>query len=185
MSNDYYDLFLTGHLAQGYSRERALQHLAKLFKREPSQLEGLIRGRPNRIKKKLATEELAKFQAVFDRIGLITEAIPSQDENSPEKAAATSTHNPAESQSQNIAHYAAAAPAGTLALEPVGSPVLKENERRQKTEREVDTSGMSLAAFGSPIATTNQPPATPPLPLQKKFPTPYQNQFQRFQASVS
>ncbi|MBD2858178.1 hypothetical protein IB286_04090 [Spongiibacter sp. KMU-158] len=156
MNNESFDLFITGQLAAGYARETALQQLAKLFKRPVAEVEKLLNGRPTRIRKNLSPDELNKFQTAFDRIGVITEAIPCLDEVTAIVASSKPISAPKEPENtpQNaIAEHAAQAPLAALSLEPIGSPVLRENERRGVTHREVDTSALSLAQAGSILET--------------------------------
>ncbi|MGB1456333.1 MAG: hypothetical protein ACPG7I_04230 [Spongiibacter marinus] len=133
MEEQRFDLFLTGHLAVGSDRDRAVQQLAALFKRPPDQIDKLLRGRSSRIRKALNAAEVQRLQAGFDKIGILTEARPCPEGTPQQRAIA---ENIGDSQD-------------TLSLCPTGSPVLRENERRQVNAVSIDTSALSLAQVGS------------------------------------
>ena len=133
MEEQRFDLFLTGHLAVGSDRDRAVQQLAALFKRPPDQIDKLLRGRSSRIRKALNAAEVQRLQAGFDKIGILTEARPCPEGTPQQRAIA---ENIGDSQD-------------TLSLCPTGSPVLRENERRQVDAISIDTSALSLAQGGS------------------------------------
>ncbi|MBO6752104.1 MULTISPECIES: hypothetical protein [Spongiibacter] len=141
MADEHYDLFLTGQLAVGADRERAVQQLAALFKRPPEQMAKLLQGRTSRIRKNLDAEQLQRLQRGFDKLGILTESRPS------------STTSP---QQQAIEQHAEASEQA-LSLSPVGSPVLREQERRRIDPVNVDISGLRLDALGAPL----QPPSKP------------------------
>lgn len=155
MDEQAYDLFLTGQIAPGHSREQALQQLAKLFKRQTNQAEQLLAGRPTRIRKNLTAAELEKFQAAFARLGILTEAMPCLDDSgSVQTPPVTSATSPG----------TATNPGSTsgLALDPVGTPVLHEAERRPFTECDIDTSTLSLAATGTTLSSPRLRQVTTP-----------------------
>jgi hypothetical protein len=154
MSEEHFDLFLTGSLAEGSSRELALQQLGKLFKREPEELGKLLAGRPTRVRKNLGSAELKKYQDAFARLGILTEAIPCLDDM---RTAIPSAPKPKTTANTAIARHAAAAPAEALALEPVGSPVLRESERHKVAAPNINTGALSLASAGSLLNENNAP----------------------------
>lgn len=146
MADEHYDLFLTGQLAVGADRQRAVEQLAKLFKRPPEQLEKLLQGRSSRIRKNLNIDQLERLQRGFDKLGILTEARP------------TST-----GLGQRGAIEQAAQTAQTsLSLSPVGSPVLREQEKQAVPPVDIDTSELRLDAIGTRLQ--HQSPAAPPPP---------------------
>ena len=133
MDEQRFDLFLTGHLAVGSDRDRALKQLAALFKRSEEQVDKLLRGRSSRIRKGLSPTEIQRLQTGFDKIGILTESRPCPEGNAQQRAV---TENIGNSQD-------------ALSLCPAGSPVLRENERKHITAASIDTSSLSLAQLGS------------------------------------
>lgn len=131
MADDRFDLYLTGTLAMGCDRARAVAQLAKLFKRPPEQVEKLLAGKATRIRKHISGEEISRLQLAFDKLGILTDSQPSPTA-SPQSAA--------------IDQHAAAAPPESLSLSPVGSPVLRENERHRVSTPNIDTSHLSVGS---------------------------------------
>ncbi len=146
MADEHYDLFLTGQLAVGADRERAVKQLAALFKRPPEQMAKLLQGRTSRIRKNLDVEQLQRLQRGFDKLGILTESRPSSI-TSPQK--------------QAIEQHAEAGEQA-LSLSPVGSPVLREQERRRIDPVNVDISGLRLDALGAPLQSPSKPAAHSP-----------------------
>ncbi len=133
MADPQFDLFLTGHLAVGSDRDRAVKQLSTLFKRPAEHVDKLLRGRSSRIRKAISSAELERLQRGFDKLGILTESRPS----------ATGSE-----QRQAVAEHASAA-SEPLTLCPSGSPVLREQERQAFQRANIDTSALSLAATGS------------------------------------
>lgn len=146
MAEDRFDLFLTGQLAMGCDRGRAIAQLAKLFKRPPEQIKKLLVGKPTRVRKAISGEEISRLQLAFDKLGILTESQPAISA-SPQAAA--------------IERHAAAAPPEALSLSPVGSPVLRENERKTVAPPVVNTSHLSVSS-GDPVSTPARASAPPP-----------------------
>ena len=109
-------------------------------------MEKLLQGRTSRIRKQLSLEQLQRLQQGFDKLGILTEARPS----------ATTTP-----QQQAIEQHAQTAEQA-LSLSPVGSPVLREQERRKIDPVKVDISGLHLDALGAPLQAPSQPPPQAP-----------------------
>ncbi len=144
MTAQRFDLFLTGELAPGHPRGSALQQLAKLFKRPVDQVEKLVAGKPNRIRKDLDASEIQRYQQVFTKIGLISVAKPSSIDDQ------TTNPTPVASAQTN------------LSLSPEGTPVLRDEERDVSTGAAPDTSHISLANSGETLSDQHE---APPLPL--------------------
>ncbi|AMO68818.1 hypothetical protein DOK_08709 [gamma proteobacterium BDW918] len=143
MTAQRFDLILTGELAPGHPRDIALQQLANLFKRPIDQVEKLLAGKPNRIRKDLDANEIKRYQQVFAKIGLIAVAKPCNTEG------------------QAKPPIPAATPDSSLSLSPEGTPVLRDNERPASTASAPDTSHLSLAQSGEILSDQHE---TPPLP---------------------
>ena len=76
MTDIRFDLIMTGNLASGVSREVAISKLAALFKRPPDQVGNLLNGKASRIRKNLTQAELQRYRDAFNKIGVITKALP-------------------------------------------------------------------------------------------------------------
>ena len=144
MTAQRFDLFLTGDLAPGHQRDVALQQLATVFKRPVDQLEKLLAGKPNRIRKDLDASEIQRYQQVFAKIGIGTLAKPSVSDMQTEQLVPIAT------------------PKQNLSLSPEGTPVLRDNERHVSAHAAPDTGHLSLAHRGETLGDQRE---KPPLPL--------------------
>lgn len=145
MTAPRFDLYLTGELAPGQARDLALQQLATLFKRPVDQVEKLLSGKANRIRKDLDLSQVQRYQQVFVKMGVIAISKPS---TAPVPTPATS---PSE----------VAATGQSLNLSPSGTPVLRDDERQIVNASAPDTDHLSLAQSGENLGNQND---TPPLP---------------------
>lgn len=138
MDNQRFDLYMTGQLAAGGNRDTVTQQLAKLFKVTPEQIAGKLQGKPSRIRKNLPADELERYRAVFDKLGVLTETKACKE--SPEQ----NTKTAADSE---------------LSLSPQGTPVLRDDEHSSIPVVEPDTSAFSLAEPGASLDTNPRPAA--------------------------
>jgi hypothetical protein len=143
MTAPRFDLYLTGELAPNQPRDLALQQLAALFKRPVDQVEKLLGGKANRIRKDLDSQQVQRYQQVFEKMGVISISKPSADTET------TAKPNPV------------AASAQDLGLSPSGTPVLREDERQKGSVPAPNTDHLSLAHSDEDLGTSNE---APPLP---------------------
>jgi len=154
MTTPHFDLIMTGELAPSHNRDAALAQLSALFKRPVDQIEKLLNGRPNRIRKNLSEAELQRYQALFAKIGVITLAQPS--------SAAIAEETPTPPATQPAPQSAAPTPA-SLSMSPAGTPVLREDERHFIATAAPDTDHLSLAASGTNLGDAeDRPPVAEP-----------------------
>lgn len=140
MTDARYDLYLSGELALGCDREAALRQLSSLFKRPPEQVQKLLAGKATRIRKALSEDDLNRYQQGFNKLGILTEARLSEPEKTQDRTAAA------------IAEHAAAASTEQLALTPVGTPVLRQQERPSQAKANIDVPDLSLSIMGSQLS---------------------------------
>ncbi|MEX1669944.1 hypothetical protein AB4876_13570 [Zhongshania guokunii] len=152
MTTPHFDLIMTGELAPGHSRDAALTQLSALFKRPVDQIEKLLNGRPNRIRKDLSEADLQRYQALFAKIGVITLAQAS----SAAPRGETATPPVAEPTPQS-----ATPTTSSLSMSPPGTPVLREEERHFIATAAPDTDHLSLAASGVILADADERPPVP------------------------
>ncbi|QQD16936.1 hypothetical protein I6N98_11135 [Spongiibacter nanhainus] len=150
MTDARYDLYLSGELALGCDREAALRQLSALFKRPPEQVQKLLAGKATRIRKALSEDELNRYQQGFDKLGILTEARLCEPEKTQDRTAAA------------IAEHAAAASSEPLALTPVGTPVLRQQERPAQAKANIDVPDLSLSSVGSQLSESRPTTAIAP-----------------------
>lgn len=150
MTDARYDLYLSGELALGCDREAALRQLSALFKRPPEQVQKLLAGKATRIRKGLSEDELNRYQQGFDKLGILTEARVCEPEDTQDRTAAA------------IARHAAAASSEPLALAPVGTPVLRQQERPTPAKANVEVPALSLSGVGSQLSEPKSVSASAP-----------------------
>lgn len=135
MSEQLYDIIITGRLLEGVSQDQAVQRVAQLFKTGPDKAAQLVDGKPHRIKKDLTEDAARKFKSALTKAGLQTVAKPSAASNAAENTASEAA-SPQTAPTQ---------PSSSLDLAPEGTPVLKEDERKQVIAPDLDLSGIALA----------------------------------------
>ena len=140
MTDIRFDLIMTGNLASGVSREVAISKLATLFKRPPEQVGNLLSGKASRIRKNLSQAELQRYRDAFNKIGVITKALPSSTVTTTESVTAHSS---------------------VLSLCPNGTLVLSDDERQHPPVAAPDTDHISVANVGESL---NDEHSAPPLP---------------------
>lgn len=161
MDQQRYDIYFTGKVAEGVSEETAQQNLAQLFKTSVDKVGRLFNGKPQILKRGMDKTASLKYKAAFENAGLVVafkKVSPTAPEPTPAAAAATVAAEP-----PVAAKEAAASDTGDMSLAPVGSDVLREEERRVLPEADIDTSNIKLvSAFMEPE--NEEKPAPPPPP---------------------
>ncbi|WP_372764248.1 hypothetical protein [Litorivivens sp.] len=143
MSEALYDIIITGKLLDGVGPELAAQRVAQLFKTSPEKAAQLVDGKPHRIKKAVQGEAARKFKAALTKAGLQTIAKPVTSSDT--TGSAGSTEAPATPSPATVGNSAQETATGSLDLAPEGTPVLRDEERPEVEEVEVDLSGIALA----------------------------------------
>ncbi len=133
MTEPNYDIYINGKLKDGVSREQATANLAALFKTSEQKAAALVDGRPHRIKRGLRAEAAKRYLAALQRAGFETGAKKCEAQTAATTATATATTT------TTIA-------SSTLDLAPPGTPVLREDERQQIPDVDIDTSALGLTA---------------------------------------
>ncbi|RLA40870.1 MAG: hypothetical protein DRQ64_03645 [Gammaproteobacteria bacterium] len=141
VSNQKFDVFFRGDIAPGQAIGEVKERLAGLFKLEAAQVEQLFSGRPTAIRRNLDEAGAKKYEQALLKIGALAELRPVAVEGAPAPQAATAT--PVESP---------AAPVETsISLAPVGSDVLRPDERSNVEAVEVDVSALALEPGGGEL----------------------------------
>lgn len=146
MSAQQFDVFFRGDIVAGQTIVEVKERLANLFKLELAQVEPLFSGRPTAIRRNLDEATAKKYEQALLKIGAVVELRPVKiEEASAIQAAETSVANsPGDS----------SAPVDSddgLSLAPVGSDVLRPDERANVEAAEVDISALALEPGGGEI----------------------------------
>lgn len=137
MDDQRYDIYFTGKLIDGVPEAQAQQNLASLFKTSVDKVARLFNGKPQLLKRGMDKSASVKYKAAFESAGLVVAF-----KKLPAAAAAPEEPTPAKQ---------ASAPQADMTLAPVGSDVLRDDERREIAEVDIDTSNIKLvSAFMEP-----------------------------------
>ncbi len=152
MSTQQFDVFFRGDIVAGQAAIDVKGRLASLFKIELTQVERLFSGRPTAIRRNLDEATAKKYEQAMLKIGAVVELRPvRKEEASVAQAAETST---SDSSSGSPIDPENTDPANTeegLSLAPVGSAVLRPDERANIQPTEVDISALALEPGGGEI----------------------------------
>jgi len=180
-----YDIFFAAQIVDGFEQSTVRANLASLFKANDATLEKLFSGKPQLIKRGVDKAGAIKYKAALAKAGAVAlirahaeggstatqaPAKPAQAAPEAKKPAAGSMAERLAALTAEPAPSAAAAEGSTAAvfneqfsLAPVGSDVLREDEREIMEELDIDTSSIQLAsAFVEPEPANREPP--PPAP---------------------
>lgn len=144
MDQPLYDVFFTGKLVEGADPNTARDSFAKLFKASPEAVEKFFNGKAQALKRGVNKEEALKYKAALHKAGMMVAFKAHQTEAS------------------------AAAPQPAVAgeedwsLAPVGSDVLKPDERHDVAPREIDTSAIKMVSAFATVEEEAKP--VPPAP---------------------
>jgi hypothetical protein len=143
MTEQRFDLILTGELAPGFERKTVVKHLAAVFKRKPEQVDKLLTGKPNRIRKDISQADLQRFQQHFEKIGAVCTFVNSSV--APDQASASVTVQPDEPET-NIREPS------SLQICPSGTMVLTANERQLETPTPANIGDFRIAPSGTDLS---------------------------------
>ena len=180
MSDQQFDVFFRGDIVAGQSVGDVKERLAGLFKLEAAKVEQLFSGRPAAIRRNLDEAGAKKYEQALLKIGAIAELrpvkvdAPSAEAVTPAPVAKPNPFlEPAEpapvAKPNPFLEPTAQAPAATtpaplaqsaeqptvdgggMSLAPVGSDVLRPDERSNVAATEVDVSALALEPGGGEI----------------------------------
>jgi hypothetical protein len=187
--SELYDIFFAAQLIDDFDEAVVRKNITQLFKANEATLEKLFSGKPQLIKRGIDKAGAVKYKAAMQKAGAVArirkhaqagdptpapapkpaprmpeeEALPS----SSDIAAAASTPASVDKKSAAdriaaLANQPAAVTFGEeMTLAPPGSDVLREGEREQHEELDVDTSAIHMASSFDEVETTGVkvPPA--------------------------
>jgi len=178
-----YDIHYRGELLEGFAPQTVRNNLAKLFGADEATLARLFSGKAQLVKQDCDKSTALKYKQAMEKAGakpLLSQAGGQAAKPSPPASQETTQGQHQPTAAERIAALAAAdenhftassAPpsseqepadtAGAISLAPEGTAVLREEERTIAETREVDVSGISLAASGEDLS---KPAAAPPPP---------------------
>lgn len=130
MSEPRYDVFFRGDIAPGQRLNEVRDRLRHLFQIDDARLNTLFSGRPMAIRRDLGVDEAERYRAALREAGALVELRPL---NVPDVPAAAGP--PAHS-------------TGDWSLAPVGSEVLRPEERIPVVPVSVDIGGLEVAPPG-------------------------------------
>ena len=133
--NDLYDVCFAGKLCQGQELSAVRRNIQKLFNAEPDTLDKLFSGKTQLVKRGCDKETAQKYQKAMERAGATAiirtrEATPAQTDTPP----ATDTEGDA-----------------AFNLAPIGSDVLRPDERAAEPVSEVDVPDVELTELGTDL----------------------------------
>ena len=146
MSDQQFDVFFRGDIAPGQVVSEVKERLAGLFKLEAAQVEQLFSGRPTAIRRNLDGAGAKKYEQALLKIGALAELRPVAVEGASAPQAATAT--PGAPSAEPVEQINTEA---SISLAPVGSDVLRPDERASVEAENVDVSGLSLEPAGGEI----------------------------------
>lgn len=135
MSDQQFDVYFRGDIVPGQSVLEVKERMGGLFKLEATQVEQLFSGRPTAIRRNLDEASARKYEQALLTIGAVAELRPAKVE------AAPAPQSGAE---------------GGMSLAPVGSDVLRPEERANVEAKEVDVSQLALEPAGGEILRDNE-----------------------------
>jgi hypothetical protein len=174
-----YDIFFAAKLVEGFDEATVRSNIASLFKANSATLEKLFSGKPQLLKRGVDKPTAIKYKSALQKAGAVPliRAHPKAPAAAPKpgapaaKAPAAKKVPPRAAQkpakpAQKPARAAPARPpeaeSDAISLAPVGSEVLREDEREVYEELDIDTSAIHLSSELEPpimAAADPQPPA--------------------------
>jgi hypothetical protein len=165
--SELYRLIFRGEVLDGQHPAVVRRKLGQLLSLDEARLDRLFSGQPVVVKAEADAASAARFQELFRKAGarLVVGPAPSAV-----TAAVADSAVPAVTAAPAAASAAPVAPGGTTGFEPevlpVGSDVLREDERQAWEPREIDTAHLELQEPGAALP---EPPPAPPPPDTSKF----------------
>lgn len=155
MTDPKYDIYFRGEVLPGFDGEQVKQSIATLFKASDSKLEQLFSGKVNVIKKSVDKATAAKYQQAFKKAGakaVITLAKDEQLKNETQSLKA----EPKKDKKDEVQSEQG----NSWDVLPVGSDLLKPDERRQVEDPDIDVSAIKMVSPFEEIE-VEQKPVTP------------------------
>ncbi|MEM1404002.1 MAG: hypothetical protein AAGG55_11770 [Pseudomonadota bacterium] len=183
--SERYDIAFSGECLEGFAEEDVRAAVGTLFKADDATLARLFSGKPQRIKRNVDRATALKYQKAMNNAGarvsiseVAAETSASQSATQPTPAATASTSPPLkepvaspevsdltqEADSSTTSSPSSDIQAVPLNLEPVGSDVLRPDERAPWKPRDVATDHLSVAASGTILSDPAPAPTPPPVP---------------------
>lgn len=151
--SDTYRLVFRGEVLEGQHPAVVRRKLGQLLSLDDAKLDRLFSGQAVVVKEAADKDYAARLQAAFHKAGARLRVA----------ASASAAADPGPTDPGPAEEQPEAAPAGLdVQVLPVGSDVLREDERTRWEPREIDTSHLELADSSLPLADPGPPP--PPAP---------------------
>lgn len=164
-----YNIYYAGTVLEGHDTAGVRQQLARLFKADEVTLDKLFSGQPQMIKRDCDKATALKYQEAMKKAGA-KPLIRTADSPAPEASQATSAAPPPTEHASAAERIAAVASGSDTAqatdpdfdIAPVGSDVLRPEERPHVSAADIDTSMLNLAETGARLSEEQAaPPAGP------------------------
>lgn len=167
-----YSVYYAGQVMEGREPGEVREKLGKVFKADQETLDRLFSGKPQLLKRDCDKETAQKYLRAMENAGAVP-LIKALDTGQPASAAdriAALAKAPDEQGYQSDATEAPAGPEtaespdtdGTLDLAPEGTAVLREDERLQPRQRDIDTGDLAVDSGAERLS--EEPPPAPPAP---------------------
>ena len=144
MSNQQFDVYFRGDIVPGQTVAEVKERLAELFKLEEAQVSQLFSGRPTAIRRNLDEAGAKKYEQALLKIGAVAELRPAREEDAPASKADATPDAPGLSPEP----VEQASAENGMSLAPVGSDVLRPDERASVEVEDVDVSALALEPAG-------------------------------------
>jgi hypothetical protein len=171
-----YNVYFAGEVLPGHQAANVREGLATLFKASDATLDKLFSGSPQLVKRECDKATALKYKQALERAGakpLIkrcdsANAAPGARDQArkmsmAERVAALAAGAAGAGETASPAVTSRPAPGdadASMTLAPTGAEVLRPEERQAAAPRDVDTSSLTLASAGAPLAAP-APPAPP------------------------
>jgi hypothetical protein len=139
--SDQYRLVFAGEVLEGQHPAVVKKRLATVLKLADERINVLFAGKPVVIKKAVDRQAAARYQSVFKKAGARLRVLPLEQ---PADRAQAGAQSQSQSPPAQAPRQVDEAGAGDLQVLPVGSDVLKEDERRVVPDADIDTSHLSV-----------------------------------------
>ncbi|HEY6130714.1 MAG TPA: hypothetical protein VIV27_01785 [Halioglobus sp.] len=176
-----YNVYFAGQVIDGFELDSVRDQLAKVFKADHATLDKLFSGKAQLIKRDCDKATALKYKETMERAGAVplikiaeststsTQAKPPGVMTAAERIAALAAapdevrfRQPAADTPSGNQHEDMAPDAGGIGLAPVGTAVLRDEERAEPITRELDTSGLAVDLSASRLSEEAPPPPAAP-----------------------
>ncbi len=151
-----YDVCFAGQLLDGHELQSVRHNIQKLFKANPETLDRLFSGKTQLLKRGCDKATALKYKLAMEKAG--AKAVIRAREatkNAADESTTPTAQSTQESNSQAPEEHG-------LNLSPAGSDVLRPEERKAPVTADFDTSGITLAAVGTTLDSSNAEGAIAP-----------------------